>query len=103
MDQYTPTNDTMNNGMPTNDNQPQKPPAQGLSIASLVLGIVGFVACCLPLLGYPVTITGLVLGIVAKTKGAGGMAIAGIVLCIITFVLTLINSIGGVLLNSFAW
>lgn len=93
MDQYTPTN-----GMPSNDNQPQKP-AQGLSIASLVLGIAGFVACCLPLIGYPVTITGLVLGIVAKTKGAGGMAIAGIVLSIITFVLTLVNSIGGVLLQ----
>lgn len=93
MDQYTPTN-----GMPSNDDQSQKP-AQGLSIASLVLGIAGFVACCLPLVGYPVTITGLVLGIVAKTKGAGGMAIAGIVLSIITFVLTLVNSIGGVLLQ----
>lgn len=93
MDQYTPTN-----GMPSNDDPSQKP-AQGLSIASLVLGIAGFVACCLPLVGYPVTITGLVLGIVAKTKGAGGMAIAGIVLSIITFVLTLVNSIGGVLLQ----
>lgn len=93
MDQYTPTN-----GMPSNDDQSQKP-AQGLSIASLVLGIAGLVGCCLPILGYPVTITGLVLGIVAKTKGAGGMAIAGIVLSIITFVLTLINSIAGVLLT----
>ena len=93
MDQYTPSN-----GMPTNDNQPQGP-AKGLSIASLVLGIAGFVACCLPLVGYPVTITGLVLGIVAKSKGAGGMAIAGIVLSIITLVLTLINSFAGVLIQ----
>lgn len=93
MDQYTPYNE-----MPPNENQPQQP-ARGLSIASLVLGLVGFIACCLPLIGYPVTITGLVLGIVAKTKGAGGMAIAGIVLSIITLVLTLINSFAGVLIQ----
>lgn len=89
MDQFTPSN----------NNQSEKP-AQGLAIASMVLGIVGFVACCLPLVGYPVTITGLVLGIVAKGKGAKGMAIAGIIMSTITLILTLINSIAGVFLST---
>lgn len=89
--QYTPYT-------PSDQNQPQGS-GQGLSIASLVLGIVGFVAWCLPLVGYPVTITGLVLGIVAKNKGAKGMAVAGIILSSITLVLTLINSVLGALIN----
>ncbi len=71
---------------------------KGLSIASLVLGCVGFLAWCIPLFGYPVCITGLVLGIVGVNKGGKGMAIAGIIMCSLTLVFTLINSILGVLL-----
>lgn len=71
---------------------------KGFSIASLVLGCVGFLAWCLPLFGYPVCITGLVMGIVGLNKGGKGMAIAGIIMSAITLVFTLINSILGVLL-----
>ncbi len=78
-------------------NQPE-PEKKGLSIASLVLGICGIVGCCLPILGYPVAITGLVLGIIGKNKGAKGMAIAGIIISCITLALTLLNSILGVYL-----
>lgn len=72
---------------------------KGFSIASMILGIVGFLAWCIPLFGYPVTIVGLVLGILGKKKGGKGMAIAGIVMCSITLILTLINSILGAVLN----
>ena len=68
---------------------------KGMSIASMVLGIVGFIAWCLPLVGFPVTIVGLVLGILGIKKGGKGMAIAGIIMSSITLVLTLINSIWG--------
>ena len=67
----------------------------GLSIASLVLGIVGFVAWFLPLVGYPVTIVGIILGALGMKKGGRGMAIAGIICSTICLVLTLINSILG--------
>ena len=72
---------------------------KGMSIASMVLGIVGFIAWCLPIAGYPVTIIGIVLGVKGMKKGGKGMAIAGIIMCSITLVLTLINSILGAALS----
>ncbi len=72
-----------------NSNPPEK---KGMSIASLVLGICGFVAWCIPLLGYPVTIVGLILGCTGMKKGGRTMAIIGIILCIITLILTIVNS-----------
>lgn len=76
------------------------PEKKGLSIASMVLGICGFVAWCVPLIGYPVTITGLVLGIIGIKKGGRNMAIAGIITSAITLLLTLGNSILAVILNA---
>lgn len=80
--------DEMNNGLPEEK--------KGMSIASLVLGIVGLAAWCLPLLGYPVSIVGIILGAVGMKKGGKGMAIAGIILCALCLIATLINSILGV-------
>lgn len=71
---------------------------KGFSIASLILGITGFLAWCIPLFGFPVCITGLILGIVGIKKGGKGMAIAGIIMCAITLLLSLGNSILGVIL-----
>lgn len=67
-------------------------PSSGQSIASLVLGLVGLLAWCLPLVGFPVTIVGLVMGILGIKKGGRGMAIAGIVLSSITLLMTIFNS-----------
>lgn len=72
---------------------------KGMSIASMVLGIIGFVAWCLPIAGYPVTIVGLVLGIKGMKKGGKRMAIAGIIMCSITLALTLINSVLGAIIS----
>lgn len=88
MDQYV---------MPTNN--PPQHPRRGFAIASMVLGIVGFIAWCLPLVGYPVTIVGLVLGIMALVKGKNGMAIAGVIMCSITLLLTLVNSFLGAIIG----
>ncbi len=68
----------------------------GPAIASLVLGILGFVACCLPILGFPVTLTGLGLGIAGLRSKGAGMAIAGVILNSIALLLTIINAIAGV-------
>ena len=77
-----------------------EPEKKGMSIASLILGICGFIAWCIPLFGYPVTIVGIILGAIGMKKGGKGMAIAGIICSAIAFVLTLINSIAGVLMFS---
>ena len=71
---------------------------KGLSIASMILGIVGLVAWCLPIVGFPVCLTGLILGIIGIKKGGKGMAIAGIIMCSITLLLTLGNSILGAMI-----
>lgn len=83
-----------------NNQPPQNPEKKGMSIASLVLGIVGFLAWCIPLFGFPVTIVGLILGICGIKKGGKGMAIAGIVCCAITLILTIINSVLGAYLGA---
>lgn len=50
----------------------QGPEQKGMSIASLVLGICGFIAWCIPLFGYPVTIVGIILGALGMKKGGEG-------------------------------
>ena len=71
---------------------------KGLSIASMILGIVGLVAWCLPIVGFPVCLTGLILGIIGLKKGGKGMAIAGIIMCSITLLLTIGNSVLGAMI-----
>jgi len=64
----------------------------GKAIASLCLGLFGLIAWFLPIVGFPVTVTGLVLGIKSLNGPRNGMATAGIVLCIIGLVLSTANA-----------
>lgn len=62
-------------GMP----QPQKQGVGGMSIASLVLGIISVLTCCFGV-GAVFGLVALIFGIVSLVKGRGkGLAIAGIV------------------------
>lgn len=69
---------------------PPPSPGKGMNIASMVLGIVSLVfSFCLYYLSIPMSIVGLVLGLVgtSKAKNAGqpkGMGTAGVVMNIIT-------------------
>ncbi|WP_432798890.1 DUF4190 domain-containing protein [Poriferisphaera sp. WC338] len=67
----------------------------GLAISALVLGIVGVVSSCVPIVGLPTGIVGLILGVSAKKRGEGGMATASIVLGIIAIGLAIISMIVG--------
>lgn len=71
----------------------------GKAIASLVLGIVGLIAWILPLVGFPVTIVGLVMGVSGRKSEKKGMATAGMVLSIIALVACIINSALGAYLG----
>lgn len=64
------------------------PPASGLAIASLVLGITGLLFSWIPLIGiiaWPMVIVGLVLGFIAMPtinrgeRSGFGLAIAGLI------------------------
>jgi lysylphosphatidylglycerol synthetase-like protein (DUF2156 family) len=74
------------------------PPGNGMSIASLVLGIValvGSVTICGSIFAIPVALVGLILGIIGKKKlqiasAPFGKATAGIVMSIISLVIAAI-------------
>lgn len=72
----------------------------GASITSLVLGIVSMLAWIIPLLGFPCSVTGLILGIVSKAKKAGGTATTGIVLSSVGLFFTIINSVLGAIIGA---
>ena len=70
---------------------------KGLSIAALVLGIVGILISCTPV-GIVASILGLIFGglCLYKKQGIKGMAITGLVLGIISLALWIILIIAGV-------
>lgn len=71
---------------------------KGLSIASLVLGIISVITWLIPLFGFPTALTGLILGCIGVRKGGKGIGIAGIVLCAIFLLLTIANGVLGCIL-----
>jgi len=64
----------------------------GKATAALVLGIIGMVAWIIPIIGFPISITGAILGGTGMQSTKQGQAIAGIILCEIGCVAGLINS-----------
>ncbi len=76
----------------------------GKAAASMVLGIIGLVAWFIPLFGVPISVTGLVLGIVGLKSSKQGMAIAGIIMCVIELGLNVMSSfIGFVSWSTMPW
>jgi hypothetical protein len=63
-----------------------------MEIAALVLGITGLMAWFIPLFGFPITIVGLILGVLGQKREKKGIALAGMILSIIGLVATIINS-----------
>jgi len=79
---------------------PARTEGAGKPVASLVLGIVGLLAWFIPLFGFPITVTGLILGILSLKGARRGMAIAGVVMCVIGLLLTIINGAMGAYLGA---
>lgn len=70
------------------------------AMAGFVLGLISIIAWIIPLIGYPITILGIIfsaLGLNSKNKGK---AIAGLILSIIFLILTFINSALGAILTT---
>lgn len=80
--------------------QAQQPVGEGKAVASLVLGIVGMLFWLLPILGLPVTVVGVAMGVKGREGSRRGMATAGLVLSIIGLVLTVINAAIGAYLGA---
>lgn len=67
---------------------------KGLSIASMVLGIVSVVLCCLWYVSLPCAILAIIFGVIGKKRDGRGMAIAGLVLGIIAVALYVLAVVG---------
>lgn len=65
-------------------------PRSGLSVASLVLGIIGVISILLWFFAAPLGILALIFGLIGRNKGGKGMATAGIILGAIALVGTII-------------
>ncbi len=75
---------------------PVQPQSNGMAIGALVCGIIGFLfSCCLWYIAIPLSIAGIVLGIlvIKNKKGGKNMAIVGIVLSSITIVISIVMAI----------
>ena len=80
-------------------NAPQPNKANGMSIASLIVAIVGILlGCCWGIVGVICGIVALVLGIMGNKKNKSGVGTAGIVVSIICIVLSIISAILGVII-----
>jgi hypothetical protein len=77
--------------------QPQYGGSAGADLAR-VMGIVSMFAWCLPVLGLPVSIVGLVAGFLSLKTIHRQTAVSGIALCALGLVLSVINSVLGVML-----
>lgn len=64
----------------------------GKATTGLVLGIIGLIAWFIPLIGAPITIIGLIFSIIGLKSLKRGVAIAGIVLCSIGLLATIVNA-----------
>jgi len=73
---------------------------KGPAIAALVLGINSLWTFLFPFLGFPVSVVGVIMGIVGYKSSKRGMALAGIILSIIGFVATIINMAVGATLGA---
>ena len=69
---------------------------KGLSIASMILGIVAVVLCCFWYIAIPCSILAIIFGIIGKKKGGKGMATAGLILGIIAIALYALLTLLGI-------
>jgi hypothetical protein len=73
-------------------------PSSGASLASVFIGAVALFFWCLPILGVPISITGLVFGIVGLNSSRPGKAVLGVVLNGLGLLFAIINGAVGVYL-----
>ena len=64
----------------------------GAAVTSFMLGFIGLIAWILPIVGFPIAISGFICGCVGVSGSNRGTAISGIILNVIGLVLATINS-----------
>lgn len=82
--------------------QTPKNNAEMFAIIGLVLGVINLCSWFLPICGFPLTIAGIILGILGlKSPDKKWMGIVAIVISAIAMILTIVNAVAGVwMMNS---
>ena len=70
------------------------------ALVGFILGLCSIVAWFIPLIGFPVTVLGIIFSTLGLNSNRKSLSITGIVLSVIFFVITLINSITGAIMMS---
>ncbi len=70
------------------------------ALTGFILGLASLIAWLIPIIGYPVSILGIIFSSLGLNSSRKGMAITGLILSIIFFIVTLINSIAGAMIMS---
>ena len=68
----------------------EKQESKGLSIASMVLGIISIVFFCIFLISIPCAILAIIFGVVGMKNGGKDMGIAGFVLGIVSLIISIL-------------
>lgn len=95
----------LNNSLEQQSTAPVENKANGMSIAALVLGILGIVlGCCWGIVGVLCGVIGLILGILGNKQSKTKLGTAGIIVSAVAIGLSLISWIvGAVILTSVPW
>ena len=73
------------------DTVPPKKPQNNMAIASMIVGILALISCCAPPLQFLLGITALLLAIFSKKEQPFcGFAIAGLILAILSLVISIL-------------
>ncbi len=83
-----------------NDVQPQELAKQGRPKTSLTLGIISLFTWMIPILGFPTSIIGLVLGVNSMKGNKRGIALAGVILNSVALVFVAANIAWGAYLGA---
>ncbi|MGA2442198.1 MAG: DUF4190 domain-containing protein [Tepidisphaeraceae bacterium] len=81
-------------GMPPYDNP------TGKATAGMVLGIIGLIFWCIPLLGLPITIIGVLMSKTGLRSTSRGQAVAGLIMSILGLIFSLVNAGWGAYLGA---
>lgn len=76
---------------------------RGQALTSLILGLVSIFTWIIPILGLPVSIVGLVMGVIGRRSSRRGMAITGIILSSIFIIVSIASATLGAYLFTQAY
>ncbi len=74
---------------------PAKPDRKGFAIGGAICGGLMLLGWCIPCIGIPLGIAGIVLSALGLRSSLKGLAIAGLVVSIIGLLLSLVNAVWG--------